>query len=119
MPQREPAAYLLDLVQACDAIALFIENHAMADLEQDLMLRSAVERQLMIVGESVVHLKRLDEQQTQTLGPVRSIIAFRNILVHGYFALNTQVVWTIASNDLPLLREKAQRWLDSLETSGT
>lgn len=70
----------------------------------------------MIVGESVVQLRRLDEARTKSLGPVRSIIAFRNILVHAYFALDDRVVWNIASLDVPSIADAAKAWLDSIGT---
>jgi uncharacterized protein with HEPN domain len=40
------------------------------------------------------------------------IIGFRNIIVHEYFRINWQIVWTIATEDLPLLKNKIQFWDD-------
>lgn len=114
MPPREASAYLFDLVAACEAIASFLADADEVRYAEDLMLRSAVERQLMIVGEAVVHLRRMDEARTDGLGPVRSIVAFRNILVHGYFSLDHGVVWRIASEDAPSIRRAASAWLESL-----
>jgi len=34
------------------------------------------------------------------------IVAFRNIAVHEYFAVDWKIVWVTATEDVPLLREK-------------
>ena len=44
---------LLDARSACEAIESFTADKEFTEYEQDLMLRSAVERQLEIVGEAL------------------------------------------------------------------
>ena len=48
--QREVAKLLYDIQQACQAVAQFNHGKSLDDYQDDLLLRSAVERQLMIVG---------------------------------------------------------------------
>jgi hypothetical protein len=55
-----------------------------ADYDADPMLRSAVERQLMIVGEALNRLRRIEPELLASITDSRKIIAFRNILGHGY-----------------------------------
>lgn len=40
------------------------------------------------------------------------ISGFRNIIVYEYFRVNWHIVWTIATEDLPLLKQKIQFWYD-------
>lgn len=112
MPQRDANAFLLDVVAACDAVSQFIKDADMASYASDLLLRSAVERQLLIAGEAVNHIRRLDPMLAGTLGDVKGIVDFRNILIHGYFHVNHEVVWAIASTDTPRLRAAAFAALD-------
>ena len=115
MPRREPKAYLLDLILACDTI---VEYSARASLEQygnDRGLRSIVERQLFIVGEAVQQLKRLEPLEVHTLGPVGEMIRVRNVLAHVYFGVRNDLIWDIVRNHVPELRTRARTWLDRLE----
>ena len=51
---------------------------------------------------------------TLTLADARQIIAFRNILVHGYDVVRNEVVWGILEIGLPTLN----REVDSLLAQG-
>jgi uncharacterized protein with HEPN domain len=46
--------------------------------------------------------------------PWKAIVGFRNISIHEYFGISLQLVWEIAKNDLPDLKEKIQYILKSL-----
>jgi uncharacterized protein with HEPN domain len=39
----------------------------------------------------------------------RDIAGFRNVLAHGYLALDAAVVWSVVQQDLPALREAVKR----------
>jgi uncharacterized protein with HEPN domain len=57
--RRDPRAYLWDVREAADAIAGFVQFRSFDDYARDLMLRSAVERQLAIIGEALSQLARV------------------------------------------------------------
>jgi uncharacterized protein with HEPN domain len=67
------------------------------------MLRAAVERQFEIIGEALVRLARLDEDFVARISEHRRIVAFRNILVHGYADVDDRLVWDVVRSKLPLL----------------
>ncbi len=43
----------------------------------------------------------------------RRIIAFRNIIVHGYDAIDTGIVWDAIKNHLPKLKKEIEQLLSS------
>jgi uncharacterized protein with HEPN domain len=49
---RDPRAWLLDIIGACDLLAEFTAGKTFEDYASNAMLRSAVERQLEIIGEA-------------------------------------------------------------------
>lgn len=81
----------------------FTSKKTFADYQQDELLRAGVERKLMIVGEAIYQILRLDPDFESLISQSRQIIGFRNVLVHGYFAVEDETVWGIVENDIPVL----------------
>jgi uncharacterized protein with HEPN domain len=69
------------------------------------MLRSAVERQFEIVGEALNKLTKVDPQTAAHIPDLRRVVAFRNILAHGYAVVDDEIVWQLATQRLPGLAE--------------
>jgi uncharacterized protein with HEPN domain len=104
--RRDPRVYLLDALTAGDLIASFVEGRSLRDYEANVMLRSAVERQFEIVGEALRRLTEVTPDMAVSIPALPRVVAFRNQLAHGYFAIRHDVVWAIAINDLrPLLEQ--------------
>jgi len=94
----------LDIGDAAEAIASFMESRSFQDYVQDRMLRSAVERQFEIIGEAMSQLARLDSTLAERIPNYRRVIGFRNLLIHGYDRVDASVVWRVIEQDLPSLR---------------
>jgi uncharacterized protein with HEPN domain len=104
MKHRDIRIYLYDAAEACDRILRFTSGHALEDYLTDELLRSAVERQFMIFGESLARAKALDPALDQRIPDLARIVAFRNRLVHNYESIDPQVVWAIVQTDVPTVR---------------
>ena len=77
------------------------------------MLRSGVERQFEIIGESLTRLDKLDSETAAAIPELARIVAFRNLLIHGYATVDDRIVWGVVEGNLSKLREVLQRLLDS------
>ena len=77
------------------------------------MPRSAVERQFGIIGEALSRLSRDHAEVAAEIPDRARIIAFRNILIHGYAAVDDQIVWGVVEAYLEQLRTAVQRLLDT------
>jgi uncharacterized protein with HEPN domain len=44
-----------------------------------------------------------------------SIIAFRNLLIHGYAVVVDEIVWGVLEDDLPALRARAAELIEELD----
>jgi uncharacterized protein with HEPN domain len=91
------------MLQACRRIMRFTEGKTLAEYEHDDLLRSAVERQLSIVGEALGRLRRIAPDIAEGITDWQRIIAFRNRLIHGYDAVTNAVVWDVAQRSVPAL----------------
>lgn len=69
------------------------------------MLRSAVERQFEIVGEALNRLSRTDPAVADQIEDLPRIVAFRNVLIHGYATIDDAIVWEVATTRLSGLIE--------------
>ncbi|MBI5566125.1 MAG: DUF86 domain-containing protein [Chloroflexi bacterium] len=95
------------LDHAREAVAL-TQGRSRADLNTDRVLSLALVRLLEIVGEAANRVP--DEVQDRyTDIPWREIIGLRNRLIHGYGAIDLDIVWRIISADLPPLIEALEQ----------
>jgi uncharacterized protein with HEPN domain len=107
----EAKKYLYDVQQAASRIAEFTAGKQFADYHNDAMLRAAVERQFEIIGEALAQLARVDEKLTARISEHRRIVAFRNILIHGYADVDARLVWDVVEAKLPVLRQEVESLL--------
>jgi uncharacterized protein with HEPN domain len=94
------SACLYDIVQAGRAIHDFVEGESLESYVGNAMVRSAVERKFEIMGEALNRIKKLDQDVLTRIRNARSIISFRNILIHGYDSIDDRIVWAVVQNDL-------------------
>jgi uncharacterized protein with HEPN domain len=100
-PSRD-AALLLDMLTASQAIVDFVKDQSFERYGTDLLLRSAVERQVEIIGEAARGIS--DEFKTsQPQIPWRPIMAQRHRLAHEYGAIDDRLIWTVATVHVPAL----------------
>ena len=107
--QLDARKYLFDIQQAARRLAEFTGGRTLETYVADAMLRAAVERQFEIIGEALARLRKLDPEVCSTVTDAARIIAFRNILIHGYADVDDRLVWNIVETKLPtLIREVAE-----------
>ncbi len=107
---RREELYLTDILEATDAIQRFIHGIEREDFFGDELHQSAVLQKLIVIGEAAA---RLPEEFIKRHPEVEwaDIVAFRNIAVHEYFAVNWSIVWVAATQDAPALRQEVARIL--------
>jgi len=98
---------LTDILNAINLIETFIADTPTFDLYvSDNKTKSAVERQLGIIGEAIAKFGvKFPEQSFQRS---KEITGFRNRLVHAYDNLDESIVWAIVKKHLPVLKKEAE-----------
>lgn len=112
--QHDSRTYLHDIVSAASSIKKFIEDVHYEEFINNLLVRSAVERQFEIIGEALTRIYRHDQAIADQIPKLRDIIDFRNVIAHGYDVIDHEIVWDIIQNHLPELTKKCH---DILEKS--
>ena len=106
--RRSDLVYLADITGACEAIARFLSGVDYTAYRETELTRSAVERQLIVIGEAVNALLRVEPSFSGRISHARRIVDFRNQLAHDYAAVNHAVVWSIATSEVPVLRAECE-----------
>lgn len=102
---REHQFLLKDMSAACEKIQRYTkELTAEAFLTKEETF-DAVMRNLSIIGEAASRVPQEVRDQISVI-PWRKIIAFRNIAIHEYFGIDTEIVWDIIRNEVPALHDK-------------
>ena len=102
--QRDARCYLWNALKAADAVQTFLRGKTYEACVEDDLVRSAVERQLEIIGEALSQLAKVDPQMASNVAELRRVIAFQSSLVHGYAAIDYDTVWRLIPAKLPELQ---------------
>ena len=108
----ETRKYLYDMQHAAALLREFTSNKTFADYERDAMLRAAVEREFEVIGEAMTQLARVDEGVAASIQGYQRIIAFRNVLIHGYADVDDRLVWDVVETSLPTLAREIDLLLE-------
>ena len=110
---RDPKERLRDILEAIAAIERYIGRDRAA-FEADELLQSWCLRHLQIIGEAARGLPDAVRSLAPEI-PWAKVIGMRNVLVHGYFDIDTAIVWDAATRDVPALKVAVERLLGVLD----
>lgn len=109
---RDDRERLLDMAEAIAAIEKYAARGRDA-FERDELIRNWVQSHLQVMGEAARGLS--DEfRRAHPDVPWSDIIGMRNVLVHRYFGVDPEVVWSVVQNRLPELRRRVASVLEEM-----
>jgi len=108
---RDVNTHLFDVVESCKRILEFVENMDFELYNASELVKSAVERQFINIGESLSRIKQVDLTMFGQIPNAQRIVGFRNVLVHGYESISDRLVWGIIGENLPDLKESCDKLL--------
>jgi len=101
--------YLEHILEAIAAIKRYTAGGRAAFFADD-MVQSAVVRQLEIIGEAAKNLSA-ELTSRETAVPWKQAARTRDLLIHGYFRIDLDIVWNIVEHELIPLRDNVLRIL--------
>jgi uncharacterized protein with HEPN domain len=105
-------AWVLDIQRSIDEIFEFLpEKRDFLEYKKDLRTKKAVERNLEIIGEAINRLQKAKDVKIE-INHSQKIIGTRNRIIHEYDNISDEIIWTIITIDLPLLKEELREYLD-------
>jgi len=97
--QREPRAYLTDILECCEAISTALSGMQIEDYLSNRLVRSSVEREFTIIGEAVLALSYKAPDILESITNARRIVDFRNRLTHEDPSVDAGLVSQLDSAD--------------------
>lgn len=91
---------LVDALGAIDLAKEFVAGISLDDYCADKMRRSAVERQLEILGEACARLAKLEPVLIGSVENLKLAIDLRNRIIHGYDSVDDEIVYATVIDDL-------------------
>lgn len=110
--QPDSPKTLEDIRDAADFALATTKDMAKDAYLGNRLVRQAIERNFEIIGEALNRLHRGDRATALRISDYRRIIAFRNIIAHGYDTVDHHVVWDILHQDLPPLLGAVEKLLE-------
>lgn len=109
---RDDRQKVLDIQEAIERIEKYAA-HGRETFDGDELIQTWVLHHLQIIGEAARCLSEPFRNQHPDV-PWSEIIGTRNILVHHYFGIDKDLVWSVIENDLPALKTSIERIIKSL-----
>jgi uncharacterized protein with HEPN domain len=116
-PPRDVRVYLEDILDAARKVLDFTAGMTLGEFTNDARTTFAVIRAFEIIGEAAKSVP----DPTRSLAPEvpwQDMAGMRDKLIHVYHAVDLEVVWRAATEDLPAVTAEVARLLESLDDAG-
>lgn len=93
-------------------IETYLVNSDFEEFMKNSMMRFACIKQMEIIGEAANHVSDETKSKFSDIEWAQ-IIGMRNVFVHEYFGVDSNIVWEIIKNDLPILKKRIDEIIKS------
>ena len=111
--KRDIRDYLVDMGDAVESICEFAGNMSYQEFCQDKKTIYAVTRCFEILGEAAKHIDE-DVRINYPRVPWKMIAGMRDKLIHEYFGIALEIVWSAVQDDVPELKRDLAPVLEEL-----
>jgi uncharacterized protein with HEPN domain len=103
--KKDPKIFLEHILESISEIERNINGMSEVKFSESITIQDAVVRRLEIIGEAVRNIPdsfRNNHPKT----PWKKIAGLRDVLIHEYFGVDMELVWKIATKDIPKLKKQ-------------
>lgn len=105
MTKKDNQIFVEHILDSIGAIEKFAEGITEKELASDRLRRSAIVREIEVIGEAAKHISNEFKTNHKEV-PWKDIIGTRDKLIHHYFGVDLNIIWRIIKIFLPDLKNK-------------
>jgi len=109
--QHDARAYLNDIVETAVQICKAIDAVGIDEYRSSWILRSAIERGLITIGEALNRLSEVMPGIRESISGFSDIVGLRNRLTHAYMSIDDDIIFASAKTDVPVLKQECEALL--------
>jgi len=106
--KRDILIYLEDISESSGLVLSYIENITESEFYNQSEKQDAVIRRIIIIGEAAKHIPATYREKWKHI-PWKEIAGMRDIVVHEYFGITLAMIWKLAVEDIPLLKNQVDK----------
>ncbi len=103
--RRRPEFYISHMLESIDLVEQFLTDVDKVSFMGNVEKQAAVVRTISIIGEASKSVPNEVRRKYRDV-PWKRIASMRDILVHGYFKVDLDLVWTVATEELGPLKRR-------------
>jgi uncharacterized protein with HEPN domain/predicted nucleotidyltransferase len=99
--------YIEDILKTIGIVEMYLEDLTRASFMGNIMVQDAIIRRIEVIGEAAANIRKnvpAFEHAHPDL-PLKDAHDMRNQLIHGYTDVKLDIVWKVATEDLPKLKQ--------------
>ena len=110
---KDNKIYLQRILSCIQDIEKYLKEINFQDFSINNLVQDAVLMKIVVLGEEINKISDTLKEKYEDI-PWREAVAVRNIVAHGYYKIDLDIIWKIYKEDLPMLKVKIQEILKNL-----
>lgn len=111
--RRNYRLFIEDILESMNKIEEYIKDITYEEFKSSNIIFDAVIRNLEVIGEAAKNVPD-DIKDQYEIVPWQRMAGLRNILIHEYFGIDKQIIWTIVSVNLPNTKPLIEKVLNDI-----
>jgi uncharacterized protein with HEPN domain len=113
MSERGDLEFLLDILEAGNRIRNYVGEMTYHEFLQDPKTQDAVVRNIEVIGEAVKNLSTSLKERQPAI-EWKSIAGMRDRIIHFYFGINWEIVWSVVNDKMPEIMPRIEKLVKAL-----
>jgi len=115
--ERNYIYYLEDILLSMQRVQEYVKELEFINFKRDYKTVDAVIRNFEIIGEAAKNLPQKIKEKHPDL-PWEEMYRLRNKVTHEYFGIDYEIIWDIASNQLPTNQLEIEKIIEKEKNTG-